>query len=97
MTGAIEPKETSVGSLADNLVDQMFRAREEREPYADPGDLTITVQDDMPLAEVAQRGQTIGRGRTLLAALSDAVDNVEKGKAYDWVGRMTDLSEIGQR
>lgn len=70
----------------DELVSEILRLRDEREPDADPGDLSITVQDDMPLVEVTQRHQTIGRGSTLAAALADARDNVAAGVAYGWLG-----------
>lgn len=81
-------------SLADNLVSQIFELRGDREPDADPGDLTIIVQDDMPLAEVAQRGQTIGRGANVLSALGDAVDNVAKGQGYGLLAGMVRLRTL---
>lgn len=38
----------------DEIVAEIFRIQEERNPDADPGDLWIDVQDDMPLANVGQ-------------------------------------------
>ena len=38
----------------DELVTEIFRIQQERNPDGDPGDLTIEVQDDMPLVMVRQ-------------------------------------------
>lgn len=38
----------------DELVAAIFKVQSERSPDSDPGDLTIEVQDDMPLVMVSQ-------------------------------------------
>ena len=38
----------------DELVQEIFRLQDERDPDSDPGDLTIEIQDDMMLAVVRQ-------------------------------------------
>ena len=38
----------------DELVTEIFRFQQKRNPDSDPGDLTIEVQDDMPLVMVRQ-------------------------------------------
>jgi hypothetical protein len=38
----------------DELIAEIFRIQEERNPDEDPGDITIDVQDDMPLVMVSQ-------------------------------------------
>lgn len=38
----------------DETVQEIFKLQLERNPDSDPGDLTITVQDDMPLVNVTQ-------------------------------------------
>lgn len=38
----------------DELIAEIFRIQEERDPDADPGDIDITIQDDMPLVVVGQ-------------------------------------------
>ena len=38
----------------DELVAAIFAEQMKRNPNADPGDLTISVQDDMPMAQVQQ-------------------------------------------
>ena len=40
----------------DELVAAIFKAQNKLRPDEDPGDLTITVQDDMPLVEVHNAG-----------------------------------------
>lgn len=72
--------------MSDEAIRELFEAREELEPDADPGDLAICVQDDMPLVEVAQRGQVIGRGGSLTAALADALGNIRLNRAYGFTG-----------
>jgi len=38
----------------DELVTEIFRIQEEYNPTADPGDIDITIQDDMPFVIVRQ-------------------------------------------
>lgn len=38
----------------DEIIQEIFKIQQERNPDSDPGDMTITVQDDMPLVNVAQ-------------------------------------------
>lgn len=68
---------------ADALVRKILLTREADEPDADPGDITIVIQDDMDLVEVVQRGQTIAYGSTLTQALVKAELNIRRGKAAD--------------
>jgi hypothetical protein len=42
----------------DELVRMIFRIQEERDPSADPGDMTIMIQDDMPLVMITQHNST---------------------------------------
>ena len=39
----------------DELITEIFRIQEEYNPDADPGDIDITIQDDMPLVVVRQK------------------------------------------
>jgi len=38
----------------DELINEIFKIQEQRNPDVDPGDITIDVQDDMPLVMVRQ-------------------------------------------
>lgn len=38
----------------DELINEIFKIQEARNPDADPGDITIDIQDDMPLVMVRQ-------------------------------------------
>jgi hypothetical protein len=72
----------------DELVAEIFRIQNERNPDADPGDLTIEIQDDMPMVLVWQAKWRDsdrfdiedfvpdGMGTTIQAALEDALTNV---------------------
>lgn len=68
----------SAECTVDELVQRLFRAQEALDPDADPGDLTILVQDDMPLVEVTQFGRDEHRaGGTVFGVLRQAVDTYE--------------------
>jgi hypothetical protein len=68
----------------DELVAEIFRIQDERNPDADPGDLTIEIQDDIPMVLITQDTwtdindiwQPLGMGTTIQAALEDALSNV---------------------
>lgn len=66
----------------DEIIAEIFRLQNDWAPDADPGDLTIDVQDDMPLVIVHQVGWNIidqgylGLGASLQEALEKALENV---------------------
>lgn len=65
----------------DEIVSEIFRIQNERDPDSDPGDLTIDIQDDMAMVLVFQLnwqadGEPLGMGTTIQAALEDALTNV---------------------
>lgn len=64
-------------SSADQLVNALFTMQQKVDPEADPGDLTILIQDDMPLVEVYQHGREgrIAYGKTVEDALMNAIVN----------------------
>jgi hypothetical protein len=76
----------------DELVDEIFRLQNERDPDEDPGDLTIGVQDDSALHEVSQRGTTYALGGSVQHVLENALSCVRAGKDREpyylngWVG-----------
>lgn len=62
----------------DQIVRAIFNNYERRQPHRDPGDLTISIQDDMPYVTVhADTRGCIGQGRTLSEALTDALRTSE--------------------
>lgn len=67
----------------DELVSEIFRIQNERNPDADAGDLMIDIQDDMALVSVHQwtdaaEGTTlIGFAGSIQRALEDALANVQ--------------------
>lgn len=67
----------------DELVNEILRIQNERNPDADPGDITINVQDDMPLCTVHQKNEWIGMGDNLQHALENALNNVTDGRIID--------------
>lgn len=64
----------------DEKIAEIFRLREEYEPDADPGDITINIQDDTPMVNIYQRDQWIGVGGTLDSALDDALLNIRNNR-----------------
>jgi hypothetical protein len=58
----------------DELVTELFRRQTAAAPDEDPGDLTISVQDDATAVMVVQKGQIIGLGPSIEAALTSALD-----------------------
>jgi hypothetical protein len=67
----------------DELVAEIFRIQNERNPDSDPGDLTIEIQDDLPMVLVWQYhwndedGQPFGMGASIQGALEDALRNLQ--------------------
>jgi len=53
-TSDIYRKRMNAKMTPDELVQLIFRIQQERNPSADPGDMTIMIQDDMPLVMVSQ-------------------------------------------
>lgn len=69
---------------ADRLVQQLFDLLEEEDPDSDPGDLTIDIQDDMPLVELYTHPNdksgphgVFARASSIRDALLDAISQVE--------------------
>lgn len=71
----------------DEIITEIFRVQNEHDPDADPGDISIDVQDDMPLVLVYQDRFTaerfgrshIGTGGTVQEALENALASVKLG------------------
>lgn len=66
-------------TTADELVGRIFAAQERLDADSDPGDLHISVQDDMPLAVVSQNRDPWKPfyGRTIVEALTKAAEHYE--------------------
>lgn len=67
----------------DEIVSEIFKIQNEANPDADPGDLTIDIQDDMELVaifqmswDMEQRIEPLGMGKNIQAALEDALKKV---------------------
>ena len=70
-------------STPDQIVDKIFNTRKEQQQDTDPGDITIVVQDDLPLVQVFQRGRVIGIGNSILDSLDVALQFVEDPNLVD--------------
>jgi predicted PolB exonuclease-like 3'-5' exonuclease len=63
----------------DELVAEIFRIQEERDPDSDPGDMDITIQDDMPLVIVRQQRIRLDMtGGSYGDSIQDALENYLK-------------------
>lgn len=69
----------------DEIVNEIFRIQNERDPSSDPGDMTIGIQDDIPLVEVSQDrlgkpflSFALGIGSTIQEALEHALIAVQE-------------------
>lgn len=74
----------------DEIVAEIFRIQNEADPDADPGDITIDIQDDMDMVIVTQMSfptsqttdptewEPLGMGTTIQAALEEALTKVRK-------------------
>lgn len=69
----------------DQMINEIFRIQNERDPESDPGDIVIDIQDDMPMTLVIQPSKQsmlnpyLGIGDSIQAALEDALENVRRG------------------
>lgn len=68
----------------DEIITEIFRIQEERRPDTDPGDIDISVQDDMPMVAIHQQspearpfGQ-LAFGESIQEALENALANVKR-------------------
>jgi hypothetical protein len=60
----------------DEIVNEIFRLQNERDPDSDPGDLGIIIQDDIPMVEVTQRGRVrLGGLLTMGSTIQEALEN----------------------
>lgn len=67
----------------DQLIDEVFHLQQQLEPNTDPGDMTIQIQDDMPMVEVGQVGfksksKSYATGTTVKSALLNLFHDVER-------------------
>ena len=72
----------------DEIVSEIFRIQNERHPNADPGDISIDIQDDMPMVTITQTslGKSLGQpfapfiaGSSIQETLENALEVVRRG------------------
>lgn len=70
-------------SHADTMVKRVFTAMNSRDPNSDPGDLTITVQDDSPLVEVWLDGHRDRMWLSVGSSIHEALERAAEGLESD--------------